>query len=655
MTLLGILTSRYRQLLCWGLLLLGTVACTSSLKTPESVRRPSKNYTIEQFMATTTVTGASFSHDEKSILFSSNESGIFNAYSVPLSGGKTTALTRSTIDSTFAVSCFPKDSRILFTRDQGGNENNHVYVLEKDGQEKDLTPGEKVKAFFGGWSEDDQSFFVATNERDARFFDLYKVDAATYRRDLFYQDKVGYQLGDISRDQGWIAFDKSNTTSDSDVYLYHVATRQMKHISPHREAAQYRTASFDPGSKQLYYLTNDNAEFTRVRRYDLATGKHEEVEKADWDIFYTYFSRNGKYRVTGINEDAKTVIKIVDTQSGTPILLPNLPEGEITSVTISRSEAQMAFYLNGDRAPNNLYHYNFQTRKFHRLTDTLSKEIDADDLVESQVVRFQSFDGMTVPNVLYKPHQATEQSKAPALVWVHGGPGGQTRKGYSSLVQYLTNHGYVVLGINNRGSSGYGKSFFIADDRKHGREPLWDCVEGKKYLASLPYVDGERIGIIGGSYGGYMVLAALAFQPEVFAVGVDIFGISNWVRTLESIPPYWESFRLALYQEIGDPKKDREGLLATSPLFHAEKIQKPLMVLQGANDPRVIKPESDDIVAAVKKNGVPVEYVVFEDEGHGFTKKKNQIEGNRAILNFLNKHLKGESKQTAIGTPTPRS
>ena len=275
------------------------------------------------------------------------------------------------------------------------------------------------------------------------------------------------------------------------------------------------------------------------------------------------------------------------------------------------------------------------------MTDSLSKEIDPDDLVESQVVRFKSSDGLTIPSIFYKPHQASPENKVPALVWVHGGPGGQTRKGYSAFIQYLVNHGYAVLGINNRGSSGYGQTFFTADDRKHGREPLRDCVEAKAFLAGMPDIDPDRIGIIGGSYGGYMVLAALAFQPEEFAVGVDIFGVSNWLRTLESIPPYWEAQRQALYQEIGDPVKDRDMLKAISPVFHADKICRPLLVLQGQNDPRVIKPESDDIVAAVKKNGVPVEYVVFPDEGHGFTKKKNQIEGYSAVLKFLDKYLKG--------------
>jgi dipeptidyl aminopeptidase/acylaminoacyl peptidase len=247
---------------------------------------------------------------------------------------------------------------------------------------------------------------------------------------------------------------------------------------------------------------------------------------------------------------------------------------------------------------------------------------------------------MEIPNILYKPHQATAESKAPAIIWVHGGPGGQTRKGYSALYQYLVNHGYVVLGINNRGSSGYGKTFFTADDQKHGREPLRDCLEAKKYLASLPYVDGSRIGIAGGSYGGYMTLAALAFHPDAFNVGVDIFGVSNWLRTLKSVPPWWESFREALYQEIGDPAKHEQMLKDVSPLFHADKIKKPLLVIQGANDPRVIKPESDDIVQAVQKNKVPVEYVVFPDEGHGFTKKKNEAEAYTRMLNFLDQHLK---------------
>ncbi|HYO83235.1 MAG TPA: prolyl oligopeptidase family serine peptidase [Bryobacteraceae bacterium] len=222
---------------------------------------------------------------------------------------------------------------------------------------------------------------------------------------------------------------------------------------------------------------------------------------------------------------------------------------------------------------------------------------------------------------------------------VHGGPGGQSRKGYSALYQYIANQGYVILRVNNRGSSGYGKTFYAADDQKHGREPLRDCIEAKKYLQTLDYVDPERIGIMGGSYGGYMTLAALAFHPQEFRAGVDIFGVSNWVRTLKGIPPWWEASRKALYTELGDPNTQEEMLRAISPLFHADKIRRPLLVIQGANDPRVIKAESDEIVEAVKKNKVPVEYVVFPDEGHGFSKKANEVTAYRSIAAFLDKHL----------------
>ena len=600
-----------------------------------------KEYTIEQFMNTVRIGGSSFSSDEKSILFHNNKTGIFNVYSVPVTGGAATQLTSSTKESTYAVSHFPNDARFIYTYDRGGNENNHLYLRELDGTERDLTPGEKVKANFLGWSHDRKSFFFSTNERDQRFFDIFEMPIDSLKPSLIYKDETGYDFGDISNDKKYIAFEKSGgSPADSDVYLYNTATKEMKNITAHTGDVANSAQTFDVQSKNLYYLSDAGSEFRYVARYDLATGKTEVVEKAPWDVFYTYFSRNGKYRITAINEDARTKIKINDTATGKLIPLPQLPNADITGVNISPSEKLMAFYLNGDRSPSNLYVYDFATKKATKLTDSLNPEINADDLVDSQIIRYKSFDGLEIPSTLYKPKHASAQNKVPALVLVHGGPGGQTRVGYSALTQYLVNHGYVVLGANNRGSSGYGKTFFAADDGKHGREPLWDIVESKKYLASLGYVDEKKIGIIGGSYGGYMVLAALAFKPEEFAVGVDIFGVSNWVRTLQSIPPYWESFRKSLYKELGDPSKDLENLRAISPLFHADKIVKPLIVLQGANDPRVIKPESDEIVESIKKRNGIVEYVLFDNEGHGFTKKANEIRAYKSILDFLDRYLK---------------
>jgi dipeptidyl aminopeptidase/acylaminoacyl peptidase len=474
------------------------------------------------------------------------------------------------------------------------------------------------------------------------------MSVADFRARLVYKDESGFQFGDISNDKRYIAFQKTGgTASDADVYLYDTETKQLKNITSHSGDVLNNPQTFDPQSKSLYLLTDSGSEFSHVARYDLATGKTETIERAPWDVMYTYFSHNGKYRVTAVNEDARTVMKIVDVKSGRAVPLPRMPNGDITGVQISPSEKLMAFYLNGDRSPSNLYVYDFATRKATRLTDSLNPQINPTDLADSEVVRFKSFDGVEIPSILFKPHDSDAAHKAPAVLLIHGGPGGQTRTGYSAIVQYLVNHGYVVLGVNNRGSSGYGKTFFASDDGKHGREPLWDCVEAKKYLQTLPYVDARKIGIMGGSYGGYMVLAALAFKPEEFAVGVDLFGVSNWVRTLQSIPPYWESIRKSLYKEIGDPNTQLDSLREVSPLFHADKIVRPLIVLQGANDPRVIKPESDEIVDNIKKRNGVVEYVVFDNEGHGFTKKANEIRAYKAILDFLDKYLKGGA--TAAG------
>jgi dipeptidyl aminopeptidase/acylaminoacyl peptidase len=321
------------------------------------------------------------------------------------------------------------------------------------------------------------------------------------------------------------------------------------------------------------------------------------------------------------------------------ISLPKLPDGDVVGVRISDDDKRMAFYLSGSRWPSNLYVCDVGGNKARRLTQNLSPKIDPENLVDGKVVRFKSKDGVEVPGILFQPLQAATSAKVPALVNVHGGPGGQSRLGYSPLVQYLVNHGYAVYSINNRGSSGYGKSFYKMDDRKHGEGDLDDCVASKAMLAETGWVDPARIGIMGGSYGGYMVLAALAFRPTEFACGVDIFGVANWLRTLQNVPSWWEAQRKAIYQEIGDPGTDADYLKQISPLFHAENIQRPLIVLQGKNDPRVLQVESDEMVAAVKKNNVPVEYIVFPDEGHGFRNKKNQQQGYEAILTFCDKHL----------------
>ncbi|MDJ1481588.1 S9 family peptidase [Cytophagaceae bacterium YF14B1] len=616
--------------------------CTSPESKGENTdsASPPKQYTISQFMNTVRLSGSSFSPDESKILFTSNQSGIFNAYEIALTGGTPKAQTESKTNSIFAISYFPTDERILFSSDKGGNEITNIYKKDLDGKITNLTPDTTAKSEFVGWSADKKSFFYVTNKRNPQFFDLYEMDITNLQSKLIYKNEQGLDVGAISDDKRYLALYKSITTSNTDIYLYDAQTKKTSLITKHTGDVANSPQTFSPDNKKLYYTTDEGSEFAYLKSYDLISGKAQKEAEEPWDISYMYFSKKGKYKVIGINNDAKTQIKIYTAADNQLVKLPSLPAGEITGVTISDSEKQMAFYVSSSKSPNSLYVYNFETTEYKELINAMNKEIAASDLIEGEVVRFKSYDGLEIPNILYKPKTATPDQKTPVMLMIHGGPGGQTRLNYSPMIQYLVNHGYAILAVNNRGSSGYGKTFFTADDQKHGDADLKDCIASKKYLASLPWVDTTRIGIMGGSYGGYMTLAALTFAPDEFKVGVDIFGVANWLRTLKSIPPWWGSFKDALYKEMGNPATDSVALYNKSPLFHTQRIKKPLLVIQGKNDPRVLKVESDEIVAAVKKNNVPVEYIVFDDEGHGFVKKNNEIKAYEGVLTFLDKHLK---------------
>lgn len=617
--------------------------------------KPKKQYSIAQFMDIVQIGGGSFSPDEKKVMINSKATGIFNAYEIDLATGEQKQLTTSTDNAIFGQSYFPGDDRVIYTSDQGGNEITHIYVRNNNGAVIDLIQDSTAKANYGGWSFDKKNLYYTSNSRDKRYFDLFKVqvdnsakEGNVYPSTMVYQNTEGLDVSAMSRDDRYIALSKSITTNNSDMYLLDTQSKKVKHLSPHEGNVQFAPQYFSGDGKKLFYLTDDGSEYTYLASYDIATGEKTKIEEAPWDIMYAYLSRNEKYRVVAINNDARTEIKIYDQSDGDKLLkVDGLPEGDITGVNISDSEKLMTFYVSSSKSPANLFLYNFETKEVKQLTNTMTKEIDPEDLVAGVSIRYKSFDGMEIPALLYTPKGLKPGEKVPAMLWIHGGPGGQTRLNYSPVIQHLVNHNYVILAVNNRGSSGYGKTFFAADDRKHGNEDLKDCVESKKYLATLPYVDTDKIGIMGGSYGGYMVMAALAFTPEEFDVGVNIFGVTNWLRTLKSIPPWWTSFREALYTELGDPVKDSVALYNKSPLFHAKNITKPFIVLQGSNDPRVLQVESDEIVAAAKANGVPVEYVVFPDEGHGFLKKENNIKTSQAILKFLDVHLKGLPEEQA--------
>ncbi len=627
------------------LLVLLIAACNNADTKTEPVAREVKQYTIEQFYKSTNAFGGSFSSDENKLLITSNESGIYNTYEIDIASGQKKALTTSTKESIFGNSYVPGTLNIIYSSDKGGNENDHLFLLKTDGSVKDLTYGEKEKANFYGWSRDNKSLFYSSNKRDPRFFDLYKMDTATWTARMIYKNDKGFDVGAISDNERYLVLIQPVTTSSTHIFLVDQQTKQTKKINSDSVEASNGPLQFSTDNNTFYYTTDEGGEYQYIVKYDVASGAKEKLFSTNWDVMYMSLSYNEKYRVIGVNEDGSNKIYIFDHKTGQPVDFPKIEAGDVQGVNIARSENKMRLSIGDGKSPNNIFVYDFGSKSLKKLTNTLNPEMDGNDLVSAEIVRYKSFDGLEIPAIYYRPHQASATNKVPALVWVHGGPGGQSGTGYFSLMQYLVNHGYAILAVNNRGSSGYGKTFFKMDNRNHGDKDLKDCVWGKNYLASLPYIDSTKIGIIGGSYGGYMTLAALSFQPDEFKVGVDLFGVANWLRTLKEIPPYWESFKNALYEEIGDPTTaDTVRLKQYSPLLHASNITKPLLVLQGANDPRVLQIESDEVVATVKKNGVPVEYTVFPDEGHGFIKKENEIKGYGQILQFLDKYLKGEKK-----------
>lgn len=601
-----------------------------------------KLYTIDQFYKNIRIGGGAFNADETRLLVSSDQSGIFNVFEIIIADTTVRQVTQSTVESFFAQDYVPGTGKILYSADKGGNEIEHLYLLHEDGSSQDLTPAEQEKAGFAGWSKDKKALYYTSNKRDPQYFDLYKMTVGDWKAEMIYQYRDDLDVAGLSDDENLLALQKSITTSENQLFLFDRISRKQTEISDPAAPGAYNASGFSDDGRYFYYITDAGREFAYLLEYEIATGAKRTLFETNWDVMYSYVSEKEKYRVIAINEDGKNTLVIQDNSTGATVDFPEIPDGDILGVNISDSEQLMRLTVGTSKSPSNLYVYNFATKELKKLTKTLNPEINPDDLVSAQVVRFSSFDSLEIPAIYYKPMTATKRNKVPALVWVHGGPGGQSRVGYISLIQYLVNHGYAVLAVNNRGSSGYGKTFYKMDDRNHGDKDLKDCIMGKEWLQTLDYIDTAKIGIIGGSYGGYMTMAAMTFAPGEFSVGVNLFGVTNWLRTLKSIPPWWASYKNALYQEMGDPyTADSIRLYNISPLFHAERVQDPIMVLQGANDPRVLQVESDEIVAAVKKNNVPVEYVIFPDEGHGFVKKENEIKAYGQILTFLDKYLKG--------------
>ena len=395
-------------------------------------------YSIEQFYQNNRIGGGSFSDDETKLLVRSDESGIFNVYEIDIVSGVKTQKTFSEKESYFAIDYLPGTNQILYSADKGGDELNHIYLMNEDGATTDLTPGENEKARFAGWSKDKKSMYFTSNKRNPKFFDFYKMNIETWESEMLYQNDNGINISNMSEDETWFAFSQTITTSENKLFLTNRIDNSTIELS--EESGSYNSEGFSKDNKYFFFITDVGKEFSYLVKYKIETGEKEVLFETNWDVMYSYLSENEKYRVIAINEDGKNTLFIKDLVNNSDVYFPEIPDGDIKGVSFSESEEKIRLTIGTSKSPNNIYVYEIGSEKLKQLTETLNPEINVNDMVAAEVVRYPSFDGLEIPAIYYKPLDATKRNKVSALVWVHGGPGGQSRTGYSSFIQYLVNH-----------------------------------------------------------------------------------------------------------------------------------------------------------------------------------------------------------------------
>ncbi len=599
---------------------------------------------LEEFFKTYRVGSLSFSPDETQFVFVSDKFGLSQPYTMPVRGGEWKPLLE-TKDAIYSVMWCPNDAdKVFYTMDSGGDENFRLYLFERGtGKSTALIP-EGTRADVLGWSHDGYSLYYNSNERNPRFMDTYRLNVLMMKSERVFENNTTFSVSGISRDDGTFILSEFINVTSSNLYVYDVKSGIMTPITSQDEGeANYEFADFSPDGKLLYILTDFESEFMRLMTYDTESQEWEVAYESDWDVVSAGFSYKDKYFYVRVNEDGISRVEIENVETGEELELPPLPNAEIVPIGFSRSERYLRIYVMADHIPGDQYIYDLETYELIKLTNLFdTSELKSDMLVRSELVRYESFDGTEIPTWIYRPAKQTWGKKAPVVIEVHGGPMAQQKAGYSPWIQFLVSRGFIVAAPNVRGSTGYGKSYYLADDQKWGEDPLQDVIYLKHYIAdNYSEADTSKTVIWGGSYGGYMVLAAMTFAPEEFAMGLDWVGPSNLFTLLESIPPYWEPYKAYFHREIGNPSipEDSARMYRQSPVFFADRIVRPLLIVQGRNDPRVKVAESEQIVEAARKNGKEVEYMIFEDEGHGLRKRDNKLKAYHAMYDFMRTNL----------------
>ena len=538
------------------------------------------------------------------------------------------------------------NKRIAYVQDKGGDENFRLYAVDVDGNnQKDLTPFEKVRVeLIDELKDNDEELLIAMNHRDARLFDVYRINVNSGEMNMIAQNP-GNITGWMTDHEGKLRIATTTDGVNTGILYRKNESEDFKLITSTNFKETLSPSMFTYDNNLVYMMSNIGRDKLAIVKYDIENNKELEViyEHPEVDVSGLLSSDKRKVITGAAFVTDKRHYHFFDKQREQlqKDLEAKLPGYEVVVSHSNREEDKILVRTYSDKSRGAYYYYNLENKEFKKLAD-VSPWLNEDDMADMKPIEFESRDGLKIHGYLTLPRGA-EPKSLPIVVNPHGGPWHRDAWGFNPEVQFLANRGYAVLQINFRGSTGYGRDFWEISFKQWGKTMQDDVTDGAMRLIKQGIADERKIAIYGGSYGGYAVLAGLAFTPDLYACGVDYVGVSNLFTFMKSIPPYWEPYLEMIYEMVGNPEKDKELMESASPVFHADKIKAPLLIAQGANDPRVAKSESDQIVEALKRKNIDVPYIVKDNEGHGFHNEENKFEFYRAMEDFLKTHLGGRT------------
>jgi dipeptidyl aminopeptidase/acylaminoacyl peptidase len=594
---------------------------------------------FEQFFAFRRFQPAlTFTPDGRRVLFVTNASGQFNLWRTPVSGGRQQQLTAFESNTVRAVAPSPDGKTIVLTADHDGDEFHQIYALPaRGGWPEKWTNEPQVQHFVNAdaWSPDGSLLAFAANSRVPTDMDVWVRDADGEVRKVFGEGMYAFPASWSPDGRHLLVFDyRSNT--DSSIHLVEMSSGEARELTPHEDEILYAPGPWAPDGSGFYLLSDEGREFAGLAFFRLEGGL-EWVETPEGDVQEVALSTDGRVLAWVVNEQGWARVRLRDLEGGVDLPDPQLPPGASsflsTGLTLAPDGRHATLIWQGPQRPPDLYVIDTATGKTRKLTASMLGGLRPRDFVEPELISYPSFDGRDIPAWLYRPRR---RGRVPVVLSIHGGPESQERPVYMPLYQYLVNRGIAVLATNIRGSSGYGKSYqkLIHHDWGGGDVKDWD--HAVKWLHAQDWIDPGRVAVWGGSYGGFAVLSCITRLPDYWRCAVDIFGPPNLVTFVRAVPPTWKRF---MDKWVGNPDTETDFLIQRSPITYVEQVKTPLLVIQGATDPRVVKPESDQMVERLRALGRKVEYEVFEDEGHGFTRRANELRAFRLSADWLERHL----------------